>query len=1186
MHIKQLELYGFKSFVDRTVISFPTGICAVVGPNGCGKSNIVDAIRWVLGEQSAKQLRGKHMEEVIFSGANGRPSLNFSEVSLILSNEEGRTPPPYHQCSEIMVTRRLFRSGESEYLINKVPCRRMDVTRLFMDAGVGHRHYAIIEQGKIGHVVESKPDDIRALIEEAAGITRYKLKKKAALRKIELTQHNLLRLGDIIAEVSRQITTLQRQAWRANRYRSLKKEIKRLEIKRALHQYQQWREQLEALHGKLRDREDTQSARTAELARVEAELVRCSGQVQEREEALQRKRQELFELKNSINKDETNLAHGQRRLQDLEDRRQRLSEEIRERQERLQQLAGEREALAGEERQLTEEYQRIKTLSSQANEQLSREKARLNELKETVDGLKADLVDLMAEAAGIRNQILATRKRLEEIGHRRQRREQQRQELAERGGGLRPRIQDLEGDISSSRAEIQRLEEEAEHLRRKEQELEQARQERTAAIRSLESSYHQQQSQLQVLTEMERSYAWFSQAVKALMKAREKGELECRFRGVVAEMLEVDAPYRQAVEAALGDRLQAVVVDSPLEAVTAVDYLKQAGAGRHCFIPRSLAAAGPETAGGDAEGPPPLASLVRARPGYESLVRFLLEGIFFCTDLREALDWWEARSHACTLVTPEGDLVGRDGTLAGGSRQEEVSILEKQEEKKVLEREVSHLRRSLEDERRRLKEMDATGAQVTTSLRKTENGQQQLRSKLLEQEKELYRLQAEEQKISDHLSLLAVEKEQDEEEAAQRQAEQDQGQQELQSLDRRRGQLEEDIAEAKSERQEVEGVVDGLQEQATGHQVSLGTLAEKRESARSNRKRLEDYHAEEKRRLRQLEEEQRSCQQQQEELLQEEQQTRDRLDRAHHTLGEQESRLQVEEDSWRRLEADEKNLETRRAQLLQEEKQGQQEIQSLHQEISELNLKIQYLCHQVQERYQQDLESSDASDMEESPDLGRLEARLQRLRDQVSRIGEVNLTAIQEYEEQKQRHDFLTAQRDDLAQSLEGLKKAISRINKTTRNRFLKTLDALNRKLAEVFPLLFNGGSGHLRLVNEREPLESGVEILAHPPGKRLTSMSLLSGGEKALAAVALLFSLYMIRPSPFCILDEVDTALDEPNIDRFNQLLQAISGDSQIIMITHNKRSMEMSDLLLGVTMEEPGISTIMSVNFAGVQE
>ncbi|MGD8531206.1 MAG: AAA family ATPase, partial [Syntrophobacterales bacterium] len=291
MHIKQLELFGFKSFVDKATVTFSTGICAVVGPNGCGKSNIVDAIRWVLGEQSAKQLRGKFMEEVIFSGANGRPSLNFAEVSLVLSNEDGKAPPPYQDYSEIMITRRLFRSGDSEYLINKIPCRRMDIRRLFMDVGVGHRHYAIIEQGKISHVVESKPDDIRALIEEAAGITKFKLKKKAALRKIELTKQNLLRLGDIVAEVSRQLSSLKRQAQRASRYRALKKEIKQIEITRALHHYWQWRNKLELLEQNLGSLQDSRAERAAQLGRLDADLTDRSSQMHELEENLQQRRE-------------------------------------------------------------------------------------------------------------------------------------------------------------------------------------------------------------------------------------------------------------------------------------------------------------------------------------------------------------------------------------------------------------------------------------------------------------------------------------------------------------------------------------------------------------------------------------------------------------------------------------------------------------------------------------------------------------------------------------------------------------------------------------------------------------------------------------------------------------------------------------------------------------------------------
>ena len=429
MHIKQLELFGFKSFVDKAAITFTTGICAVVGPNGCGKSNIVDAIRWVLGEQSAKQLRGKFMEEVIFSGANGRPSLNFTEVSLVLSNEDGKVPPPYHDYSEIMLTRRLFRSGESEYLINKIPCRRMDIGKLLMDSGIGHRHYSIIEQGKITHVVESKPDDIRALIEEAAGITKFKLKKKAALRKIELTQQNLLRLGDIIAEVSRQLSSLKRQAQRANRYRTLKKEIKRIEITRALHHHRQWHEELERLENNQRTRTDAQSEGAAQLARLDAELADRASQIHQVEESVQQRREALFKIKNTISSDENSLLHLQRQTQELHERQQRLSQEIQEQEERQEQLGQERDGLAAEQRELAEACSKAEVIAGQLAAELNQEKTRLNQLIAKLDAGKGDLVELLGEIARVRNLQSSIRKRLEDLDRRKDRRDRESREL-------------------------------------------------------------------------------------------------------------------------------------------------------------------------------------------------------------------------------------------------------------------------------------------------------------------------------------------------------------------------------------------------------------------------------------------------------------------------------------------------------------------------------------------------------------------------------------------------------------------------------------------------------------------------------------------------------------------------------------------------------------------------------------
>ncbi|HYA04074.1 MAG TPA: AAA family ATPase, partial [Syntrophobacteria bacterium] len=476
--------------------------------------------------------------------------------------------------------------------------------------------------------------------------------------------------------------------------------------------------------------------------------------------------------------------------------------------------------------------------------------------------------------------------------------------------------------------------------------------------------------------------------------------------------------------------------------------------------------------------------------------------------------------------------------------------------------------------------------QNASRLRAVETRQGELREELLAQEKEQYRFHGEAQRISERLALLEMEGEQDAGEAAELEDELDQGQEELAGLEVRRGELAGEIEEAQHERQELAQLVEELQEKATAHQVSLGTLLERRESARLSHQRLAEYGAESERRLQHLRKEGEDSGRDLELAVQEEWEVRERLDRAYRALLEQESRLKTEEERWRVFTERQQELESRRLDLLQGDKEEQQETQRLHQEMTELTVKLQYLTRQVQERYHVDLAAANEDDQSEPLDPEKVEEKIERLRDQVERIGEVNLTAIQEYEEQKKRHDFLTAQRDDLVQSLDGLKKAIARINRATRTRFLKTVETVNRKLGEVFPILFNGGSGRLQLLDADDPLESGVEILVHPPGKRLTSMSLLSGGEKALAAVALLFSLYLIRPSPFCILDEVDAPLDDANIERFNLVLQKISRESQIIMVTHNKRSMEISDLLLGVTMEQPGISTVMSVNFKGATD
>jgi chromosome segregation protein len=778
------------------------------------------------------------------------------------------------------------------------------------------------------------------------------------------------------------------------------------------------------------------------------------------------------------------------------------------------------------------------------------------------------------------------RKRLEDFGRRQSRQQSEYQDLKKKNDQLQPHIENLEKKKSATDAEVEKLSVEANSLKQQQHKLEQDREGYTETITALESTYHQQQSQLKVLVEMEDSYAWFNDAVRELMTARDAKEVHCNIQGAVAEMLEVDVSHRQAVEAVLGGRLQALVVDSVSDARAALQHLKRTKTGRNYFVPLSVTNEAPELKA-EGEGPVPLASLVRPRPGYESVINHLLSQVLFCSDLEQALSWWQLHPNAYILVTAEGDLICQDGTLWGGSQEQQISVLEKQEKRKDLEAEVTVSEERLKTERDKSRKVEEQLAKVVSRLQSIQENQQRLRDQLLEQDKEHYRLEAEHQGIIERLAVLDIEQDHDKEEVFQLQTELSQSEGELEALEKRKEEAQEDLREAQHQRQEQENIVDSLQEKATAQQVSVGALVEKKEAARSSHQRLEEYSAEGDRRLQQLLKEKKNCQHQIHQLTEEQQQTQERLEQAHKQLLEREEHLRVEEDHWREFEGKQQNFESRRLQLIKQDKEQEQEIQSRHQELTELNLKIQYLVHQIQEHYHLDLtvENLPAS-KEEVVDLEKSETRLQRLRDRVARIGEVNLTAIEEYEEQQQRHDFLSAQRDDLVQSLEGLKKAISRINRTTRKRFLRTLEAVNRKLAEVFPLLFNGGSGHLRLMTDRDPLEAGVEILVHPPGKKLTSMSLLSGGEKALAAAALLFSLYMIKPSPFCILDEVDAPLDDANIDRFIEVLKRISQESQIIMVTHNKRTMEISDILLGVTMEEPGISKIISVNFQGIPE
>jgi len=1182
MKLKSLEVIGFKSFVDRLHLSFPEGITTIVGPNGCGKSNIVDAVLWAIGERSAKHLRGRLMEDVIFGGTDGRRPMGMAEVNLTFSNEDGSAPKEYEQYSEITVTRRLFRSGESEYLINKVPSRLRDITDLFLDTGIGVNGYSIVEQGRVEHLIHANPQDRRFLIEEAAGIAKYKERKRLALMKMEATQQNLVRIQDIIAEVKRQILTLERQVKRAEEYKAIRKEIKEIELRFAIQEYTDLSEKGEAIRGYLKALRERETEISAQMAEREATVEGMRLRSMEEEEKLRFLQQEVFELGQRIQKMESEVEFFRRERVGLQKQEVRMMEEVRNGLSSWRGAQRERRRIEQAKRELEEERRENEEILKEWETLFNDFRSTYKELLEELEAEKGRLVDTLTQLASLKNRRSHLEERKEDLQKRFRSNEKESEEvrmgLIQLEETLSKMVKERELNLSLQML----LLEEKERWEGEIEKLKGLLAERHAERSEWEEMLRQDHSRFLSLKELQENFEGFEKGVKSiLLRKKEEQEKWEKILGVVADILEPEPEYEVPLEVVLGQRLQYLIVEGEKEPLEAIALLKKESLGRGSFVPvgvRINETHDRSYQSGEEGKPLPLLQFVNVKEGFTPIAEFLIGDVGVVEHLDKALDWIKKEGGFGTLVTLEGDLVERSGVVSGGSRDQGLGILERRREIRELEgkirEEEGRCRKAHEEEERLQQEI----AERESRLEDRKKEIQEKEIELLHQERDLEGLRKEILQFQQKREVLQFEGKELEEEYQdiRKEIESVSAQMERQEAVKQEG--EDELQSLKKKVEEVSGGTEELGEKITEKKVLLASVEEKQRGMKGqilnlseNLKTLREQIVKEVNGI-------RGCRAESTSLL-------ERIDQGEiglkehitkHRLNEEALSLQKEKveillNEWKEAEASSRYL---RQEL--EDVRGK-----IHEEeirVSEVQLKLQHLQDSMRERYGTALSPAIGTLPEEFP-KEEMSRKLVELKSALEGFGEVNLMAIEEYQELKQRHDFLTEQQSDLQQALDTLRKAIIRINRTTTKRFLETFHLVNEKFREVFTRLFKGGEASLILLEEQDPSTTGVDIIAQPPGKKLQNIDLLSGGEKALVATALLFGLFMIKPTPFCLLDEVDAPLDDANINRFIELVKEFSKTSQFIIITHNKKTMETSNTLYGITMETPGISKFVSV-------
>jgi chromosome segregation protein len=1244
MYLQSLELFGFKSFAPKTKMEFHRGVTAVVGPNGCGKSNVLDAMRWVLGEQSAKALRGGEMSDVIFSGTDSRAGVGMAEVSMTFSECEEQLGLDWH---EVTITRRVFKDGGSEYLLNKTPCRLKDIQQLFMDTGIGRSAYSIMEQGKIDMILSSRPEDRRAIFEEAAGITKYKAQKREALRKLEATEANLLRLEDIVKEVKRQIGSLQRQAGKARRYQALIGDLKMLETHAAKRQFDSLEEQRVAAKQELARLADRQVECEQEIESRESEVAVQRAALEEMEQRLNQARQAVNDLRTRISNHESRIIFNEERAQEFTQLVERYRADVAGAEEKFRiaetqlhdtdiELEQITTMLAGELRVMEEKQAAVAALTGQRQE-----------AERTISGVANDAARIESRISGLRGQISS---------------------VSQQRDGAEARLSILSGELEQltfaftqftdrlrdTQAEIERAVSDAEaraaQLADSEAQLREAQSglaETDRELRDAQRSLAEKDSKLEVLRALNAGGEGFSEGTQAVLRGLDNPDFfKPAILGALAQFIEVAPEFVTAAEAALGVNLQAIVMKDTMIAESVVKTLTAQKLGKAALALRELESHFDHKAEPLALPEGAIDWLIRKitpQPEVQRLVERLVNHTVLVPDLETALRIFpQVRGSA--VVTLAGEVLTGHGVLHAGQTGEAVnSVLARKNQIHTLEAEAAQFQQQIDGVTLRRNELVATIETAQARLEEAREEKQNatllvstLRGQLTMVEREAKETERKQQNLEGERASSEARHREAADRVGGLEAEIASGLGQLEELQTRRAEAQNQLEVLRAREGELSGELNELRVKVATERQRHSSLHHQRQPMEARLTELTELIAARKQDI--LNYEQRA-----ESMLAENAEIVTNLERLRGEVGEGESAVAalLEERAGMASAVEElaNGLRVLRHQLTEAHDQRSR----LDVKHTQYEMKLTALTEHIQKRYQLDLttferdlhglrvairdhakrqargadapsaegeasapladsESADAAggapagqtaDEASAPrseavedafaiDWDRIDAMVRELDQRLDSMGPVNLDAIQEYDELEQRHAFLEKQNQDLTNAKQELIDVIAKINNTTKTLFAETFEKIRVNFAEMFVELFGGGKANLLLTDESDPLESGIDIIAKPPGKQLQTITLLSGGERTMTAVALLFSIYMVKPSPFCVLDEMDAPLDESNINRFIKILDRFVAQSQFIVISHHKRTIARADALYGVTMEEHGVSKLVGVKFS----
>ncbi len=1179
MYLKRLEMYGFKSFADKTVLDFMPGITTVIGPNGSGKSNISDCIRWVLGEQSLKSLRGAKSEDIIFAGTQNRKSLGYAEASIIIDNSDSKLPIEFN---EVTVTRRIYRSGETGYFINKAPCRLKDILELFMDTGIGKDGYSIIGQGKIDEILSNKSEERRHIFEEAAGIVKYRTRKAESEKKLEQTKLNLLRINDIISEIEGNIGPLKIQSEKAKKFLNLREELKNIEVGLFLYNIEDYKKKIEEIKENI-DIFETQKVREEEKINniklqkeeLKIQIDKLILEIEETQklsfEEANKKEEYNGEIKVSQERIQNNDSNYNRFAEEIEEilkRNKELEEEKNQKLERKNNLFLNKDKFVKELEEKEQELQKYsKTLSDKELEiegKKSIVQKNVDEKYEIISNInteKANIENLNKKEKSLKDDIQLTISELDENRNKKLDMSREFYEVEKNRNNINNLLQEMKSNKDECTNKVKEFEEK---------------------INLLLSEYRIKESKHRFLVETEKEKEGYIKSVKSLLEDAEKNPyLKSGMHGILANLISVDKEYELAIEMCLGGTIQNIVTDTEEEAKKLVNYLRENNLGRASFLPITSVKGQKISKINEKEisGIIGVASdLVETDKKFEGIILNLLGRTIVVDDIDTAVKLAKQNSYSFKIVTLKGDIINPSGSISGGSSAKKtVSLLGREKEIKSLEKELKEINSKIEKLQDEKLKYENSIKDTLNNFEEKQKEAQELEIIYATEKQKQENIDLEILKLEAKLEKIRKDVEENNEERKQRQNAQEELNNKVTSIETENSELNKIIEEFTASNKDNQKYIDDLNFDITNLKISVSSFDESENSINEMMERINldiennTVSIENKKKIRQ-------------EIIEENKKLEEKILEVQNKIAELEKNVSESSGKIEKLK-EEKILKADRQEKLEQENIDENNIlEEIKNQISKIDLKkskieleLNQVINKMWEEYE--LTPNNTENIEKIENPSEVQKNVNKIRAEIKELGSINVDSIKEYKEIKERYDFMSEQRLDLENASNKLRKIITEMTETMKKQFAEQFKVINKNFGEVFVELFGGGKAELKLVDEENILESGIEIEVQPPGKKLQNMMLLSGGEKAFTAIALLFAILKINPAPFCVLDEIEAALDDVNVYRFAEYLKKFTKDTQFLVITHRKGTMEAADTVYGITMEEKGISKLLSM-------